>query len=611
MPKELKELQDQFEAFLTATNEARAESSIDRDYDDHIQWTAEEINELEARNQPPVVINRYKNKANLLSGIQRRMRTKPRALPRTPNHEGAADAITEALRFVVDNTDFQVTSSDVFRNGEVVWGYGAVITEVAEKGDEFEIVVNEIEPDRYFFDPHSSKRDFSDKTYDGITIWMDADAAKEMFPGMEEEIDAGFDAGSDNTSGTEFEDKPLWFDTKRKRVRINQHYYKEKGKWYVAFYTGADFLRKPEESPYLDEDGNPANPIEAQAAYVDGDNNRYGEARSWRWLQDEINHRRSKLLYLMSVRQTIGEEGAVKDVNRLKQELAKADGHVTKNPGMELEIVPTADIAASQFQIYQESKMELDSLGQGLLAGNSPQELSGRAVQLLQQGGASQLAPLFDGHKHWEKRVYRQIYARIKQFWGAEKWIRVTDNEQDLKWVGLNQPMTFGEQLREAAQQGSQEAAQALQFGIANQDPRLNQVVEVRNPVSELDVDIILTESPDFITIRQEQFEILAELAKAYGPQAVPFEVMLELSEIPRKEGVKACCRATRSRRRPLPSCRAWYSVLALRRRNWRTRKPPLTLRRSRLKPPSPRRRFSLSGCRAKSPTRLPTRMSM
>lgn len=540
--KELHVLKDQFENFLNATVEARSLSERDTDYDDHYQWTEDEKEALEARKQQPSVNNRIKKKINTLTGIQHRMRTKPRALPRTPEHEGAADAATKALRFVTDNVDFPQVSSEAFRR-QMVWGYGGAIVEVEPKGDEIEIVINEIPPEWYYFDPHSRKRDFSDKTFDGIALWMDAEEAKALFPGNDDLIDAAFQMFE---NFDDLDDKPeVWIDQKRKRVRILQHYYKEKGVWNLAYITHGGFLKEGGKdlngpSNYLDEFGRPSNPIEMQSAYVDRQNNRYGEARSYIWLQDEVNHRHSKMLYLLSVRQVVMEEGAVEDVGRLKQELAKADGVIVRRPGMDLQINPTADMAQGQFSLMQEAKQEIESLGaNSVLSGNAQQEMSGRAVEFLQRGGLSELSALFDGHKNWERRIYRQVWNRVKQFWDSEKWIRVTDKEGDLKWVGLNQPKTFGELLQEAAEAGSQEAAEALQFGIENQDPRLNEVVEIENAVAELDVDIIITEAPDFLTIRQEQFAALTELAKAYGPEKVPFEVMLKLSEIPGREEVE------------------------------------------------------------------------
>ena len=50
----------------------------------------------------------------------------------------------------------------------------------------------------------------------------------------------------------------------------------------------------------------------------------------------------------------------------------------------------------------------------------------------------TQLAHLTDRLRNLDIRVFRAVWARIRQFWTAEKWIRVTDDEHNVKWVGVN-----------------------------------------------------------------------------------------------------------------------------------------------------------------------------
>jgi hypothetical protein len=527
---------EQFESFHSATQEARLSSERDQDYENHHQWTGEEMEKLEARCQAPTVVNRIKGKVNLLAGILEKTKTKPKALPRTPDSVDGADAVTEALRFVVDNTDFQTKSSNIFREGELVWGYGGAIVEFEERGGEQWVQVNEIPPDRYYFDFHARKLDFSDKKYDGIMIWMDLEDAKGTWPDKVDEIDQVVNAG---TGSETFDDKPIfWVSKDRNRIRVAQHFALEDGVWMMSFLTETLFLQDPAPSPFLDEFGEPQNPIECQTVYIDRDLVRYGEVRSYIWSQDEINHRRSRLLYRGSVKQTIGEKGAVDDVSVMKTQLAKADGHVEINPGRRFDIIDNAEVSQVDLLLFQQSMGEIDDVGPSeSLAGKTSID-SGRGLQIQQQGGLSEKASLFKGHAAWEQRIYRQMWNRIKQGWTAEKWIRVTDDPRNLEWVGLNEPVTNGQKLQEVAQT-EPEAAEMLQQMTLSGDPRLNEIHETRNRVSEMDVDIILTTTPDYVTIRQEQFEIMSQLAERYGAQEVPFTAILELSDLPNKDVVK------------------------------------------------------------------------
>ncbi|HAM74980.1 MAG TPA: hypothetical protein DCQ09_04895, partial [Alcanivorax sp.] len=192
-----------------------------------------------------------------------------------------------------------------------------------------------------------------------------------------------------------------------------------------------------------------------------------------------------------------------------------------------------------QADLLREAKQEMDARGaSNILQGINEQDLSGRAIRSLQNNAQLEIGPLMDAHRHWKKRCYRQIWARIKQFWDEERWVRVTDDEDNLKWAGLNQPVTIGEQLQEQAEQGDERAAQALQQMVQIQDPRLNEPYTTRNNVAEIDVDIIIDEAPDTLTVQQEQFEVMTELAKVYGPQEVPFELILQLSSLRNKDAI-------------------------------------------------------------------------
>ena len=154
-------------------------------------------------------------------------------------------------------------------------------------------------------------------------------------------------------------------------------------------------------------------------------------------------------------------------------------------------------------------------------AGIVDKGISGRAVRSLQGGDMIELAPLFGTLSKWKKRVYRAVWDRIKQFKKEEWWIRVTDNEENLKFVGLNIPMTVGEQLIKqktgaSLQQIRQEFGQELQQ-IYIQQPELAEIV-VENNLVEMDVDIIIDEVPDVVNLQSEQFELLVQMYQA-NPQ--------------------------------------------------------------------------------------------
>lgn len=500
-----------FESSDQQCEEARILSERDRDYYDHKQLTKQEIAALKRRKQPPVQVNRIKPKVDFLLGMERQMRTNPKAYPRTPQHEQAADACTDAVRFVCDNNDWDYLRSAGFFNLIVEGVEGAEICVDPKKNT---IDVKHHQWDRVFYDPHSRALDFSDAKWKGVVVWMDADDAKAL--GNPEAVDGAITYSSESES---YDDKPTqWVDKSRNRVRVVSIAYKKADVWHTAMFTSGGFIEEPKPSAYVDEEGEPLCPYEFQSCFVDREGNRYGLVRPWIDVQDEINKRRSKALHLSMMRQTLGEKGAVADVGDMKRQLARPDGHVEVTPGMRFEILPTTDMAQFNLTLLQEAKGEIDAVGaNSALQGTEERVMSGRALMARQQSGQTELGPVFDSHRHWQKRIYRQIWYRIRQYWTSEKWVRVTDNEENLKWVGLNRPVTLGEQLQQ-------------QFGglppeYAN-DPRLNIPVGVDNNVAEIMVDIVLEDAPDSITIQQEQFELLVQAYQA-NPQKIPFEVII------------------------------------------------------------------------------------
>ncbi|MCK5444222.1 MAG: hypothetical protein KAI73_01285, partial [Rhodospirillaceae bacterium] len=305
----LTKLVEWFEASEEATVDARKASELDRDYYDGIQWTDKEVKILAKRGQPCITINRIRTKINFVKGAEIQLRTRPRGFPRNPDDEEAANAFTDAIRFVCDNNKYDRTRSKN-RENIAIEGTGAALVGVRPKGDELEIFIKRFAWDRFFADPHSAEDDFSDARYMGGVIWMDKSEAIEKYPKGKEAIELSI---SENDADETYSDKPksqVWSDPKRDRVRVVEIYYIEKEKWFTAIYSKGGFLVDAKEVPYLDEDGNTENPLIAQSLYVDRNNNRSGLVRDMRSPQDEVNKRRSKSLHLLSVRQARVTKGS-------------------------------------------------------------------------------------------------------------------------------------------------------------------------------------------------------------------------------------------------------------------------------------------------------------
>lgn len=532
-------LVDWFETAEHVSADARQKSERDRDYYDGKQLTAEEVSALNKRGQPPIVINRIKRKVNFLLGLEKSQRTDPKAYPRNPQDEKAAQAATDALRFVVEKERYDRKRSRVWSN-MLVEGFGGLelsveMTEVNGRR-EAEIKINQWNWDRLFYDPHSSEEDFSDARYLGTVTWMDLSEAQKKWPKIKGELT---NLVGTTMPGDTYDDKPkhqIWSDKQRQRVKICQIYWKDGDQWKWCLYTKGLKIASG-DVPFVDDKGDSWCPLLLQSAYVDRDNNRYGEVRDMIDPQDEVNKRRSKALHIFTMRQIVTEQGAVNDIEDTKRELAKPDGAVVlNNPDAKFEILSTGDIGVANLQLLQEAKDELDLMGpNAAMAGKDQRSQSGRAIIAQQQGGAIEASTLADGRRDLDLRMFRGVWWLIKQYWTEERWIRVTDDENNMRFVGLNRPVTFREAIQQRlTEQGLPPELVQQEIEAASADPRMDQMAGIENSTADADVDIIIEDAPDMVNLQFEQFEQLAQMAAAGVP--IPPDVLIEASSLRNKD---------------------------------------------------------------------------
>ena len=518
-------LQDMFEESEQVTYTARQEAERARDYVDGKQFTDAELTELGKRKQPPIIVNRVRRKIEWLKGLEVTQRTDPKAFPRSPKHEQSAEAITDALRFVAENTDWDRKRSQAWEN-MLIEGFGGVeVVHKKNRRGEVEVVVNHYPWDRLFYDPHSRQHDFSDARYRGAVMWMDKAELAEQFEGKKADIEA---ISEDESDSETFDDRPSrgrWYDRGRKRVRVVLMWHREGDKWKYCQFTKGVKLSEG-DSPYIDADGESVCPLIMESAYVGRNNDRYGPVRDMFGPQDEINKRRSKALHAINTNQIIASEGMFADESKIRREAAKPDGLmiVSADPEGRFEIRTNGELAASQMALLQEAKNEIDAMGaNSALEGETGENTSGRAVLARQQGGMIEIASLMDRLHNFTRRVYEQMWGIIRQFWTEERWVRVTDDERNVRFVGLNRPVTLQEKLEQMPPE--QVAGIAQRLMLVPNDPRLQMPVEVENQVEEIDVDIIVEEVPDRVTLQGETFEAMLRYAQS---GAIPPQVLIE-----------------------------------------------------------------------------------
>ena len=556
-------LKKMFDDARTGNEISRKDSEISRDYYDGYQFTPGERAKLDDRGQPIVENNRIRGAVNGILGVMEMGKTDPRAYMRNPQDApkpalrpapqqpgqppqmgtpqpgqqvmggnggppmdpaplDPADVATMTLRFISDTTHFQATKMDVLENG-LVEGTGAAIFEVSGQ----DVMATQIRWEEFFYDPRSRRHDFKDARYMGVAKWMYADMLAAIYPKMADKLNGFITTGSIDGFGFDmtWEDRPNtnvtlpWFDRAQKRLMVVEMYHIEAQTWMRdVFFAGGPLESGP--SPYLDDDKRPTNPIEAYSSYVDRQNNRVGVVRDMRPLQDEVNKRRSKALHEISTRQIQQTDPTAPpvDADEVRKEAARPDGVVPTGWA----IVQRSDVVANNMQLLAEAKAEIERFSPNpAILGRQGADASGRAVQVRQQAGMTELARVLGRFNDWEFRCYRQMWSRARQFWKDPQWIRVTDDLGAPQYVRVNDPVH----------------AVDPQTGQPALDPQTQQpiVSHVKNDIAKMDIDIIIDSVPDTATLEQEIFDELAKLAQTYGPQNVPFSLVIEMSSLPKK----------------------------------------------------------------------------
>lgn len=531
---DLATLKRMYQEALTLTKDARVQQQKDGDYYDGYQLTREEKRVLKRRKQPDNVWNFTRLWVNGTLGVIKQGATDPRAYPRNPQDEDAADVASKTLRFIADSCNFDAVKVDVSKDF-LVPGTGAAIIEV---DDDRKITVTQIRWEEFVYDPRARRQDFSDARFMGVAKWVWADDLKAEYPDKAREIEDAFESGGLVFDDT-MEDRPNdggtigWVDKREQRLMKVELYYRQGQTWRrCVFHTGG--VLEDEESAYKDAKGYPCNPIEAQSCYIDRENNRMGVVRDMRGPQDEINKRASKLLHELNTRQVqeVSPGSGMGEVDQVRAEAAAPDGVIPSG----WQIVPRQDIVAGQERLLQNAIQAGERFAPNpAILGRQDAGQSGRAQLVRQQAGLTEQAIIFGGIEEWELRCYRQMWNRARQFWTAPMWVRVTDDEGSPQFVGVNQPPEGAQPMPDMTAQPDDQGRvpQAMEQGKpVFMGPQGEKILGYENALAELDVDIIVDTVPDTANVQQEQFAVLAELAKVYGPQEVPFDDLLRVSTL-------------------------------------------------------------------------------
>jgi hypothetical protein len=551
----------------------RRQADKEADYYDGNQLTAEQIDEYEGRGYAPLITNLIKPTIDVVLGMEAKTRSDWMVRPEEGEiNADLAEVLNARLHKAEVGSRADRACSDAYADAVKV-GLGWV--EVSKPSDPFDFPqrVRRIHRREIFFDWRSGEPDLSDARYLVRKRWMDEDAAVGMFPDHAELIRnclqgwAHWDSVTavNNSYALELAraldvqrgfsvEQYEWLNTIRRRIAAYEVWYRTVTKGHVlrlpdgrvvefdrnkdehvaAVYSGtlqpipAIFKKvrlswwlgphriSDEASPY----GHNLFPYVPVWGYrEDRTGTPYGLIRGMLSPQDEINARRSKMLWLLNSRRVIADGDAVVDHDEARDEVGRPDAYIELNPGRRpdsrFDVEDGGQLATQQFQVLEAAKNEIQQASgvfQSMLGDAKGGASSGLAINSLIEQGVTTLAEINDNYRFARRLIGEQLLELIVDDLAEQGPTTVWVGEDDQKReVAINQP------------------------GVDEMGQRT-----IINDVTKARVAIVIDDAPTSPTVRMQQTQALAEMVKAAPPQVqgLIYDMVIDAMDLPNKREI-------------------------------------------------------------------------
>ncbi len=563
---EMRKIHRQLLSWLYLERERQAENrlqmAVDHDFYDNIQWDPEDAAAVKERGQVPLVYNEIAPMVDWLIGTERRTRADWKVLPRAEDDVLLADLKTKTLKYVSDINRVPFARSRAFADA-VKGGVGWVDDGVRDDPTQ-DVLYSKYEDWRcVLWDSMSYELDLSDARYVFRWRWVDEDVALMMFPDRAAQIRQAVD---DTTAYSVDPDEDGWptenasssgmvraagaasavdIDTKRRRVKLIEAQFRTpcrvqvvaSGPWKGAFFDPRDQASvdsiAASQAQIVDRTMmrvhfavfTEAHMLACEPSafrhnnftltpiwcYRRGrDRLPYGVVRRVRDIQQDLNKRASKALFLLNTNQIIADEGATDDWAKLRDEADRPDGLIVKKQGKELLIRRDSEAATGQIQM-----MTLDAQSIQKTAGINNENLgrqtnavSGAAIEARQNQGAVGTTEPFDNLRFATQTQGQKQLSLVEQYYSEEKVIRLTGARGQIEWVRINQP--------EVQPDGS---------------------VRYINDITASQADFVVSEQDYSGTLRQVMLQNISQIAGTLPPEIAlrVLTIAMNFSDLPNK----------------------------------------------------------------------------
>jgi hypothetical protein len=483
--------------------EERVQMQIDEDYYDHLQWRPEDAQVLMERGQAPLVFNESRQTIDWIAGTEKRLRKDYKILPREQGDEQGAELKTKLVKYTDDANDTQWHRSKAFKQAATA-GLSWLEEGVNPDPEAEVIYSGMEDWRNVFRDSHSRNLDYNvDARYLFRRRIVDLDYATALLPdhaehlrnmaGRHDDAELGDDIwylGEKLTGASEtewsnahsvFGERAAYMsrqgyhdNSNRRSVELNECWYRvpervpvfaagpltgkmvneadprhaELVRSKIATYHAVKFRMRlmiaTRDAPCLDM-ASPFRhgkfllvPIWGYRRARDG--LAYGAMRGMRDIQDDLNKRRSKALFALSVNRIVMDEDAVVDIEEARQEAARPDGIIVKKRNSELRFEKNvADFQANLELAEQDSQLMRNAGGvTNENLGRDTNAQSGKAIGLKQDQGGLTTSELFDNLLLSIKQAGRLRLSHIEQYWTEQKAIRIVGERAPIEWLEIN-----------------------------------------------------------------------------------------------------------------------------------------------------------------------------
>jgi hypothetical protein len=240
----------------------------------------------------------------------------------------------------------------------------------------------------------------------------------------------------------------------------------------------------------------------------------YGPVRRFRDVQDDLNKRASKALFLLSTNRVITDAEAVEDHDETREEAARPDAYIVKKRGSEFKFDNNVELAQSHLSLMDRDSQMIRHSG-GVVdenLGRQTNAVSGRAIQARQLQGSVVTAEIFDNLRYASQLQGQKRLSLAEQFVTQPKVIRVAGARNMAEYTRINEP--------EMGEDG---------------------IVRFVNDITASQADFVVDEQDFHQSVRQAMFETMADIVgkiAAISPDAALriLKMALEFSDLPNKK---------------------------------------------------------------------------